>query len=828
MKQSLTQFYQRLVIDRPVLTLMLVLIATLTFSGFIPNFKLDISADSLVLEHDEDLKYYRAIHARYGADDYLIVTYTPRAGLFDGETIGNLRNLRDSLAAIQRVESVISILDVPLLESPPITLAELQKRTPTLDDGKTDLELAKRELQRSPLYRNRLVGEAGDTTALQINFKRDQTYIDLRDGRDGLREVAMERSLTDAEVEALEQFEQAFKDYSSRLMAEEERDIATIRAIVANYRDRAEIHLGGLPMIVADMMEYVRHDLRVFGVGVLVILAMLLTITFRQPRWVLLPLCTALVASLITVGIVGLYGWRVTIVSSNFITLILIFALSLTIHLVVRYRELQMLYPDADEKWLVSETIRSKVRPSFYTVITTMVAFGSLVVSGIRPVIDFGWIMVIGLAVSFVLSFTLFPAVLMLLKPVGGRERRDLTARITDLSAHVIENHSNWVLAITAAVLLLGATGVTQLTVENRFIDYFKQETEIYQGMELIDKKLGGTTPLDVVIDAPADFFEEEEPDEEADEEDGFALEGEAGITATSYWFNSYALEEIDAIHRYLEGIDETGKVLSLSTSMAVLKTLNHGKPLNDYFMSVLYKRLPEDVKRGMVTPYISEDGNQLRFAVRVYESDVALVRQQLLEKIRSELSSELGLAPEQVHLSGMMVLFNNMLQSLYRSQVLTLGAVFLAILLMFAVLFRSIPRALVAIIPNVVSATLVLGVMGWLGIPLDIMTITIAAISVGIGVDDTIHYVHRYGEELEKDWDYREAIFRSHNSIGRAMYFTSITITVGFSILVFSSFVPTIYFGLLTAFAMITALIANVTLLPILLEKLKPFKRVV
>lgn len=825
-KMSLIAFYDRLVFDRPVLTLLLVFLVTGFFGWFIPDFKLDISADSLVLENDADLSYYRSINARYGSDDYLIVTYTPQGGLFDPQTLDDLRKLRDALVTVERVESVVSILDVPLLQSPPMELKELQQGIRTLLDEQTDFEAAQRELHNSPLYRNRLVGADGDTTALQVNFRRDATYLQLRSDRDALREKQLVTDLTVDEVRELGRLTDEFKRYSSELMAQEEADIARIRAIMDQHRGQAELHLGGLPMIVADMMDFVRHDIRVFGLGVVAILALLLTIAFGQLRWVILPLLTALVVSLITVGYLGLAEWRITVVSSNFLALLLIFALSLSIHLIVRYRELHMLQPDAEQRYLVQETVRSKVVPCFYTVITTMVAFGSLMVSDIRPVIDFGWIMVIGLSVAFILTFTLFPAALMLMKPATRRKQRDITSVITAFFARLVGRYANAILGITLVAMLLCGIGISRLTVDNRFIDYFKESTEIFQGMYLIDQKLGGTTPLDIVIDAPADFLvAEQEPEAEAEEEDDeFVLEGEAGITATSFWFNSFALDEVNAIHNYLDGIDETGKVLSLSTSMEALKQLNGGKMLDDFFLSVLYKRVPDEVREGMLSPYLSEDGNQLRFAVRVYESDAALKRQALLEKIRNDLTGELGLSEDRVHLTGMMVLFNNMLQSLFRSQILTLGAVFLAILAMFALLFRSVKQALVAIVPNLVAAVLVLGLMGGLGVPLDIMTITIAAISVGIAVDDTIHYMHRFGTEVEKDWDYRAAVQRSHASIGRAMYYTTITITIGFSILALSSFVPTIYFGLLTAFAMLTALLADLTVLPVLLERFRPF----
>ncbi|MGD8917085.1 MAG: MMPL family transporter, partial [Syntrophobacterales bacterium] len=766
------------------------------------------------------------------SDDYLIVTYTPTAGLFEADTLNDLRKLRDSLAAIERVKSVISILDVPLVQSPPMSLEELEEHIRTLADKDTNVALAERELRNSPLYRDRLVGARGDTTGMQVVFRRDPKYEHLRNSRDALREKQLEAKLTPGEVEELERFTIEFKRYRAELMEQEEADIDRIRAILDQHRDRAELHLGGKPMVVADMVDFVRHDIRVFGIGVVAVLALLLIIAFRRPRWVILSLLTALATSVVTMGFLGLAEWRLTVVSANFLALLLIFVLSLTIHLIVRYRELHVRNPDAEQRYLVQEMVRSKFVPCFYMVLTTMVAFGSLVVSGIRPVIDFGWIMGISLTAALVLSFTLFPAALMLLKPGIPHKPRDLTTAVTALFPPLIERHGNLVIGTAALAVLFGVVGMTKLTVENRFIDHFHKSTEIYQGMYLMDRKLGGTIPLDVVIDAPAAFLKEEKEtlDKEGDKADSEEpwgnedFEGEAGITGTSYWFNIFRVDKVNAIQDYLDKIQETGKVLSLSTTMEVLKQINGGELPDNFALSLIYKRLPDEVKESLIAPYLSPDGNQLRFEVRVYESDVKLKRQALLEKIRRHLTGELGLSNDQVHLSGMLVLYNNMLQSLFRSQILTLGAVFLAILVMFFFLFRSVKLAFIALVPNLVSVPLVLGLMGWLDIPLNFMTITIAAISIGIGVDDTIHYVHRFGEEVVVDWDYQAAVRRSHGSIGRAMYYTTVTITIGFSILILSKFVPTIYFGILTAFAMMIALAANFTVLPLLLERLKPY----
>jgi predicted RND superfamily exporter protein len=833
MKTSPLQLYDKLVLGKPVATLLLVFLITAFFGWFVPALKIDISADSLVLENDEDLRYYHSIRARYGSDDYLILTYTPRGRLFDKKTLDDLRKLQDSLAAIERVKSVISILNVPLVQSPPVTLAELEERIRTLGDPDTNLALAERELRESPLYSNRLMGLHGDITAMQLIFRRDPTYQHLRESRDRLREKRLQTDLTPEEAGELLRVTNEFKRYRAELMAKQQADIARIRAIMDQHRDYAELHLGGKPMVVADMAEFVRHDIRVFGFGVIGVMALLLIISFRKPRWVILPLLTALATSVITMGFLGLAGWQLTVVSSNFLALLLIFVLSLTIHLIVRYRELHSQYPDEEQRYLVRETIRIKFVPCFYMVITTMVAFGSLVVSGIRPVIDFGWIMGISLTTALVLNFTLFPAALMLLKPGTPRKPRDITSAITALFPPLIERHGNLMLGAAALAAVLGLIGMSNLTVENRFIDYFHESTEIYQGMYLMDQKLGGTTPLDVVINAPDVLLQkkQEPSDTERDDEPwdddpwGDAeSRGEAGITGTSYWFNVFKVDEVNAIQSYLDGIEETGKVLSLSTTMEVLKQINGNELPDNFSLSLIYKRLPDEIKESLFAPYLSADGNQLRFSVRVYESDVNLKRKELLENIRFHLTRELGLSDDQVHLSGMLVLYNNMLQSLFRSQILTLGAVFLAIFLMFVLFFRSVKLALIALVPNLVAVPLVLGLMGGLGIPLDFMTITIAAISIGIGVDDTIHYVHRYGKEVKVDWDYQAAVRRSHGSIGLAMYYTTVTITIGFSILILSKFVPTIHFGLLTAFAMLIALVVNFTVLPVLLVKLRPY----
>ena len=821
MSTRLPDWYDRVVLRHPIATLLAVAVLTLAGGWFARDFRLDATAESLTLKNDADLDYSRSINARYGSNNFLIVTFTPNDDLFSYGVLRDLGHLRDALSSQPFVRSVASILDVPLLQSPPVSIDKLSSGIRRLDETGTDVTLARRELLSSPLYEKLMVSADARTTAIRVDMVQDTEYLRLRDDRDALREKKLTTELSSEKVAELTIANRRFQEYAQIALVREQENIAAVRAILAEHQDIGTLHLGGVPMIIADSMEFIQRDLLVFGSAVILFLIIILATAFHRPRWVVLPLLTCLSACLLMLGILGFRQWHVTIVSSNFISLLLILCLALTLHIIVRYREIHAALPEADQFTLVQATVRRIFVPCLYTALTTMVAFGSLIVSDIGPIIDFGWIMVIGIAIAFLLAFTLFPAGLMLLQPGEPASRKDLTARITAFFANMIIGHGNQILLLFSLLAILSIMGTARLTVENRFIDYYHKSTEIYRGMQVIDRKLGGTTPLDVIIDAPtpsASAAEDEWVDEDlaALYEDDSEIE--AGITTRSYWFNSMHIGEVLAIHDYLDGLPETGKVLSIGTTARVLEQIDPTLLNDNHGLSIVYKRLPEDVKAALFEPFMSEDGSQLRFSIRVFESDPSLRRAELIERIQRHLTDNLGLDDEQVHLTGMLVLYNNLLESLFRSQILTLGAVFLAIMLMFLALFRSLRIALISITPNMLSAAIILGLMGWAGISLDLMTITIAAITIGIGVDDTIHYVHRFEYEFRRDHDYWAAIRRCHATIGRAMYYSSVTVMLGFSVLALSKFVPTIYFGLLTGLAMLVALIANMTLLPVLL----------
>jgi predicted RND superfamily exporter protein len=521
----------------------------------------------------------------------------------------------------------------------------------------------------------------------------------------------------------------------------------------------------------------------------------------------------------------GYFGWEVTVISSNFISLQLIITMAVVIHLIVRYRELICVEPTQSQKQLVLEATLSMLKPCSFAVLTTVAGFSSLILCDILPVINFGWMMSAGIFVSLILTFLLFPTILVLM-PKRVPTNCFIQSSFTGVLARFTELRGKLILVMSSLLLLGSIAGISMLIVENSFIDYFRESTEIYQGMKIIDEQLGGTTPLEVIIDFPEETYivEDEDIFEGGDIFDELDAEFEEEKGEAQYWFTSQKMQQVEAAHDYLDSLPETGKVLSLGTMLKVGRVLNEGQDLDNFKLALIYNELPETYRKIVLSPYVSVENNQTRFAIRVRDSEKDLRRNELLKTIRHDLTQELGFKEEQVHLAGILVLYNNMLQSLFSSQILTLGTVVIVLMMMFMILFRSLKVAAIAIFPNLLSVGTVLGFMGWWDIPLDMMTITIAAISVGIAVDDTIHYIHRFKKEVEKDGDYIVAMHRCHNSIGYAMYYTSITIIIGFSILMLSNFIPSIYFGLLTGLAMVIALVAALTLLPQLIILVKPF----
>ncbi|MEX0603699.1 MAG: MMPL family transporter [Marinobacter sp.] len=835
-----TSLYRRIVLAHPVAILIGFALILVIASLRLDQFRLDASAESLVLENDQALEQYRTMTQRFtSSDDFLVVTYRPEADLFSDQGMGALRSLRDELAGLEGVSSTNSILNIPLLHSPQLTLDTVDSQIRTLDENDVPLDTARQALLGNPLYPNLLISEDARTTAIQVNLPTPESYLELLEERNSLRDKARESELSSADEERLQAVSDEFTSLSETVSDQQEKTIAEVRAVLDTYRADAELHLGGVPMIVADMISFIQSDLSTFGIGVVLFLILTLAIIFRQWRWVAVPLLCCLFTVWLVMGYLSWIQQPVTVISSNFVSLLLIMTLSMTIHLIVRYREFQHDAPEADPCEHMLNTVRSMAKPCFFMAITTIVAFGSLTFSGIRPVIDFGWMMTLGLALAFIITFVIFPALLTLLPPKVSNQPADEGRAFTRRFATFTDRFGGTVLVTSALLAVLCVIGISRLTVENSFIDYFKESTEIYRGMVTIDNELGGTSPLDVIItdEAPpesasgGDPFTSDSFTNDAFAEDEFASDCDPFVDDCGEdegyrdtWFTYQKMQRLEEVHHYLDGLPETGKTLSITTTLELLAQVNEDQPLNALELAFVPAALPDNLREILLMPYISEEHDQARFTMRLIDSSPDLRRQQLLDQIHQHLTGELGFEDDQVTFTGMTVMYNNMLQSLFDSQIKTLGIVFLAIGLMFLILFRSLKLALIGIAPNVLAASSVLGLMGWLRLPLDLMTITVAAITVGIAVDDTIHYIHRFKVEFAKDHNYHDTMHRCHQSIGRAMFYTSLTIIIGFSILVLSNFIPTIYFGLLTGFAMLMALLGALTLLPKLIVLVKPF----
>jgi len=841
----LFKLYEKIILQHPWYAIFSVFALTIAMAAGLPNFKLDASADSLTLERDDDLNFSREVVKRYGSDNFLIVTFSPIKGeLFDKSNLDTLQSLRSDLTQIKGIENVLSMLDVPLLYSPKIDITDLTGELTTLLSEGVDKQLAKEEFLNSPIYKDVILSADGKTTGMMATLAVDETYLRLVTERDDLRLLRDTVGLSPQQDQQLQSVSLEFLNYRTAKAEIDHQRVADIRSLIETYRNRATIYLGGPDMITADMIDFIRSDLTVFGAGILLFIIITLTLIFRQIRFVVLPLVTCVLCLVTILGFLSWIDWRLTVISSNFVLLLLIITLALTIHLIVRYRELLSSNPDEDQYQLVSETVRSMAKPCFYTVLTTIVAFTSLVVSNIRPVIDFGWMMTIGIALALVIAFIIIPAGMLLLGKGPISDVQDNSSAITSKFAWFTEHYGTAVLLIAVGLAALSAYGINKLEVENRFIDYFRSDTEIYQGMQIIDTALGGTTPLDIIIQAPT--FEEiillDLPgNQNADgygieEDDDYGFEDEYGDMDTeptsennasglmdTYWFSSAGLADLEKLQTFIESQPEVGKVNSLVQLYAVARDLSN-RELNDLEIAIMRQTLSDDIYQQLVAPYLLEDIDEARIQLRAMETGGQLRRAELLEKIRNYAVDEVGIAPDDIRFTGILVLYNNMLQSLYKSQILTLGAVFVGIMLMFLLLFRSIKISIIAILPNFLAAGIVLGGMGIMRIPLDMMTITIAAITVGIGVDHAIHYLTRFIREFSIDGNYVASMHRAHASIGQALFYTAITIIVGFSILALSNFIPSVYFGLLTGLAMLAALLGSMTLLPKLILMTKPF----
>jgi len=827
----LYKLYQKLILKYPLSILILLISSILIFGINIVNLEIDASAETLLLNDDKDLAFTRTIAKRFQTNDILVLAYKPKHDLLSKESLETLTRMSNDLEKLPSVKSVDSLINVPLFFSPVREMDALINETRTLKSADINQSLVKQEFLTSPLYKDSLVNKDFTISSIIIHLYQDPEYFTLLEKRNLLLDKQNVSSLTKEEELTLHDVNIAFKKHRDEQRILNNKNIKEIRSLISKYKDDATFFLGGVQMISNDIVGFVKNDLLVYGSTLILLIILVLGIVFKKPRWVVLPILICALSVIAITSSLGFFGWEITVISSNFIALQLIITISIVLHLIVRYEELLTLYPRASYKRLILLTMLSKATPTFFAIITTIAGFSSLLYSHIHPVINLGWMMSAGIMMSLIIAFIVFPTVLMLLKKIPPLKQKKSMSFIPSLTARIVLHDKKAIYIITFLTIVFSVTGASQLIVENSFINYFKKDTDIYKGMKIIDQELGGTTPLDVILTLSDknNTFSSITTAQEGTGEEANSFEDEFNTVENQdqYWFTDEKLKLIQKVHNYLTHIEQIGEVQSFATLLDTGKILNENKDLDSVDLAIIYKKLPQKYREVILLPYVNIEHNQLRFSTRIIDSNEALRRDALLKKIINDLTHIIDPNVATVQLSNLMVLYNNMLQSLFHSQITMLGLVVLIVFLMFLLLFRSLKLTLIALLVNIIPIGMIFGFMGWLHIPLDIMTITIAAIAMGIGIDDTIHYIHRFKIEFAKDNRYYFSMHRTTNSIGNAMYFTTLVIVIGFSILTMSNLVPTIYFGLLTMMVMVSALTSDLILLPKLLLLFKPFKRI-
>ena len=837
---KIKQKLARMLVSAPKLSLALALILCAFLCAFAPKLAIDASTQTLLLENDKDLELWRDITKRYEIPNTLVIAYTPNSDLLSESSISTLAALSKDLAQIKGVKSVFSMLDAPLLLSSGLKFSDLLGTIPTLKDSNASKEAIKAEFLNSPFYKNSLVSSDFKTTALLLTLEPNSRYNEFIASI-----TALENTLKNAENNAtaktlLKEQRAAFKAYRDELRIAEHEQIAQIRQVIAKYnqnsqngiphqdefsnsqngipyQDKApssQLFLGGINMIADDMIAFVRSDLATYGLATLLLCSLCLFVYYLQLRYVFLAIFICLVCVGVASGLFGLLGFEITVISSNYIALQLIITLSVVIHLINSYREFFRKKSSFSQKAIVYLALKERMSPCFFAIFTTIIGFISLVFSDIRPIISLGVMMSASITLSLIFSFWLFGSIMSLLSKKSVNTAFERYFSLTTLCAKIALNlrARKVVFAISALGLCVGLWGISKLSVENSFIGYFKENTDIYKGMELIDNKLGGTVPLDIIIS----FKKDKKEPRNSSLDDEFADEF-ASSDAAQYWFNERRMSVLKSVNEYLKNKEFIGSVSSLADLLEVGKELNEGRELDALALALIYSSLSGERRELILTPFVSIENDELHFSVRTLDSDPRLKRAEFLRTLQSELN-ELVKGDAQVKISGPMKLYTNMLGSLFSSQINSLGFVLLAFFATFWLIFASLRLAIIAICINILPLICVLGAMGLAGLSLDIMSITIGSISLGIGVDSAIHYIYRYKRELAHFKDSKKAIIASHASIGYALYYTSFAVFIGFGVMISSNFWPTIYFGALTDLVMFFMLASSLILLPSLL----------
>lgn len=761
------------------------------------SFEINASADTLISEDNIDFIESQKINQQFSPEEFLIIAYRPKDGdIFSKQSLQNISEISKKIKQLNRVKSVRSVMNVPLLSKAGQGLsADMDPNDFTQEKLRLPAAELRTLFKDHPIYDGLLINHEQTASGIQVLFKTDIILQNLDADILAIQSKRLDGPLSKEDKASLKALKAKTAPLEKALRETRNQEIESLRSIIKDYSGDADLYLGGVHVLGYQLISIIQHDLSVFGSAIALLICLLVFMVFRRFSWVLITVICCASSLLITVGAFGLLGLKATVISSNFISLQLILSLAIVIHLIVQYREDAEIHPDISQRELVLRALRNKIAPCFFAGFTTSLGFASLLLSEIEPVTAFGWMMIVAMAVTILCTLLLFPALLLLFPREQASHNNSILLKPVHKLQGLCIRHGTAIILFSVVFFTASVFGSLQLNVENSFINYFSDSTDAHKELSFIDKEFGGSTPLDIIYTPP----EEPRPDK-------------------NLVLRAKDIQNVQRIQKALGEFEAMGTRLSVLNFTQLAKQINNNKPLTEYELTAIYWTLDKSIREDLLNSFFIEPPAQLRISARIKDSTEGLDRGAMLADIHKKIQA-LGISKDDYQLSNLFVLYQAMLEQLFTSQILTLGAVFIALGLAFCVIFRSLKIATIAIVPNIISAIAILGVMGWLRIPLDFMTMTIAAIAMGIAVDDTIHYTHRYLQELEKNSP-EIAVERSHHSVGYALIYTSLIIAIGFALLAFSDFVPGVLFGLLTGLAIIIALIADLTLLPVLLQK--------
>tara|TARA_R110002095_G_scaffold212376_1_gene201416 strand:- start:4182 stop:6533 length:2352 start_codon:yes stop_codon:yes gene_type:complete len=759
------------------------------------TFKIDASADTLLLKNNRLFIETQVMNKRFSPQEFILVAYKPKNNpLFSEKTFADIEQLSEKFRALNRVGTVTNILNVPLLSLAGELNPNLNPDDYTWQNQRYSADKMREVFKQHPLFTDLLVNSKQTATAMQIVFKPNPQLLKIQNQITDLQAKFLNNSLTKQDQQHINELKKQAEPIEEKLKEVRQQEIKQIYQITADYQQDANLFLGGSYVIGQQLVAIVKNDLRVFGSAISLAICVLLLLLFRRIRWVVLPVLCCAVSVILTIGLFSILDLRATVISSNFVTLQIILTLAIVIHLIVEFRQLAEITPDATQNSILLKTFTNKFKPCLYAGITTSVGFASLIFSGIQPVISFGWMMIVAMIISIASSLLLFPSFLTLFSRQSESSLQNINRIIIRFFSHCSLNYNKLIVVVSIVVVIISVLGLFRLQVENSFLNYFKESTQVREELSFIDQEFGGSTPLDLVYSIDE---KEKKPD---------------------LLLSAKTVQSLQKIQHVLRQYEATGNITSVVNFTELARQINHGQPLTEYELSVIYTLLDNELKEQLLGAYFDPDTSQLRISMRIQDSTPGFNRADFLATLKKDLEG-LGLQQENYSLTNLFVLYQDILQRLFSSQIMTLGLVFIALTLVLFGVFKSIKVALITVIPNILTTIIILGIMGWLHIPLDLMTITISAIAMGIAVDDTIHFTHRYLEQRQTE-DVQQATINTFNSVGYAMLYTTVIVTIGFSLLSFSDFVPSMVFGLLTGLAMLLALLTDSTLLPVLLNR--------